>query len=157
MWTQGGSRTLVSRDPRAGSLRASGRLLGNVGDLVTPPSHQLPLPYFMQVDYKANEWLMKNMDPLNDNVASLLHQSTDKLTAEIWKDGENRLPWALSLELCVSLLPTRSANTLVPEAEFWTRIVCSDAELVPEKTVLPVVFSISDRLIAISGQHHTQW
>lgn len=31
---------------------------------------------------------MKNMDPLNDNVAALLHQSTDRLTAEIWKDGK---------------------------------------------------------------------
>lgn len=41
-----------------------------------------------QVDYKADEWLMKNMDPLNDNVATLLHQSTDKFVAELWKDGE---------------------------------------------------------------------
>ncbi|XP_022379588.1 myosin-14 isoform X1 [Enhydra lutris kenyoni] len=44
------------------------------------------LHYAGKVDYKANEWLMKNMDPLNDNVAALLHLSTDKLTAEIWKD-----------------------------------------------------------------------
>ncbi|XP_062948271.1 myosin-14 isoform X2 [Cynocephalus volans] len=46
------------------------------------------LHYAGKVDYKANEWLMKNMDPLNDNVAALLHQSTDRLTAEIWKDVE---------------------------------------------------------------------
>uniref|UniRef100_A0A7N4V0D6 Myosin heavy chain 14 n=1 Tax=Sarcophilus harrisii TaxID=9305 RepID=A0A7N4V0D6_SARHA len=38
------------------------------------------LHYAGKVDYKANEWLMKNMDPLNDSVAALLHQSTDKLT-----------------------------------------------------------------------------
>lgn len=44
---------------------------------------------FVQVDYKADEWLMKNMDPLNDNVATLLHQSTDKFVAELWKDGES--------------------------------------------------------------------
>uniref|UniRef100_A0A2K6C9Y8 Myosin heavy chain 14 n=1 Tax=Macaca nemestrina TaxID=9545 RepID=A0A2K6C9Y8_MACNE len=44
------------------------------------------LHYAGKVDYKASEWLMKNMDPLNDNVAALLHQSTDRLTAEIWKD-----------------------------------------------------------------------
>lgn len=50
------------------------------------------LPRSTQVDYKANEWLMKNMDPLNDNVAALLHQSTDRLTAEIWKDGKVPLP-----------------------------------------------------------------
>lgn len=40
------------------------------------------------MDYKADEWLMKNMDPLNDNVATLLHQSTDKFVAELWKDGK---------------------------------------------------------------------
>lgn len=57
-----------------------------------PASHCPPLPDFIQVDYKANEWLMKNMDPLNDNVAALLHQSTDRLTAEIWKDGKDLLP-----------------------------------------------------------------
>lgn len=42
------------------------------------------------MDYKADEWLMKNMDPLNDNVASLLNQSTDKFVCELWKDGEWR-------------------------------------------------------------------
>lgn len=31
---------------------------------------------------------MKNMDPLNDNVATLLHQSSDKFVAELWKDGK---------------------------------------------------------------------
>lgn len=45
--------------------------------------------FVSQVDYKADEWLMKNMDPLNDNVATLLHQSTDKFVAELWKDGES--------------------------------------------------------------------
>ena len=46
----------------------------------------------LQVDYKADEWLMKNMDPLNDNVATLLHQSTDKFVTELWKDGKPRPP-----------------------------------------------------------------
>lgn len=40
---------------------------------------------------------MKNMDPLNDNVATLLNQSTDKFVSELWKDGElikiNTLQW----------------------------------------------------------------
>uniref|UniRef100_A0A452IEP7 Myosin heavy chain 14 n=1 Tax=Gopherus agassizii TaxID=38772 RepID=A0A452IEP7_9SAUR len=44
------------------------------------------LHYAGKVDYKADEWLMKNMDPLNDNVATLLHQSTERFTAELWKD-----------------------------------------------------------------------
>lgn len=30
------------------------------------------------------------MDPLNDNVASLLNQSTDKFVSELWRDGESR-------------------------------------------------------------------
>lgn len=34
------------------------------------------------------------MDPLNDNVATLLHQSTDKFVAELWKDGERLLSLA---------------------------------------------------------------
>ncbi|NXD58581.1 MYH10 protein, partial [Corvus moneduloides] len=42
--------------------------------------------YAGKVDYKADEWLMKNMDPLNDKVATLLHQSSDKFVAELWKD-----------------------------------------------------------------------
>jgi myosin heavy subunit len=50
-----------------------------------------------QVDYKADEWLMKNMDPLNDNVATLLHQSSDRFVAELWKDGEMSLSLYLSL------------------------------------------------------------
>lgn len=41
-----------------------------------------------QVDYKADEWLMKNMDPLNECVATLLNQSTDKFTAELWRDSK---------------------------------------------------------------------
>lgn len=52
-----------------------------------------------QVDYKADEWLMKNMDPLNDNVATLLHQSSDRFVAELWKDGENELVFVFKLSL----------------------------------------------------------
>lgn len=71
-----------------------------VGSLVTRLS-----ACSIQVDYKANEWLMKNMDPLNDNVAALLHQSTDRLTAEIWKDGKVPLPRACPQMLCPFLPP----------------------------------------------------
>ncbi|KAJ3615221.1 hypothetical protein NHX12_018789 [Muraenolepis orangiensis] len=42
--------------------------------------------YAGKVDYKADEWLMKNMDPLNECVASLLNQSTDKIIANLWRD-----------------------------------------------------------------------
>ncbi|KAM8930417.1 myosin-9 [Pelodytes ibericus] len=44
------------------------------------------LHYAGKVDYKADEWLMKNMDPLNDNIATLLNQSSDKFVSELWKD-----------------------------------------------------------------------
>ncbi|XP_049575497.1 myosin-9 [Syngnathus scovelli] len=42
--------------------------------------------YAGKVDYKADAWLMKNMDPLNECVATLLNQSTDKFTCDLWKD-----------------------------------------------------------------------
>uniref|UniRef100_A0A8C3T375 Myosin heavy chain 11 n=1 Tax=Chelydra serpentina TaxID=8475 RepID=A0A8C3T375_CHESE len=45
--------------------------------------------YAGRVDYSASAWLTKNMDPLNDNVTSLLNQSSDKFVADLWKDGMN--------------------------------------------------------------------
>ncbi|CAB1448845.1 unnamed protein product [Pleuronectes platessa] len=42
--------------------------------------------YAGKVNYKADDWLVKNMDPLNDNVASLLHQSSDTFISELWKE-----------------------------------------------------------------------
>ncbi|XP_025782240.1 myosin-9-like [Puma concolor] len=48
--------------------------------------------YAGKVDYKADEWLMKNMDPLNDNIATLLHQSSDKFVSELWKDEPGDWP-----------------------------------------------------------------
>lgn len=45
------------------------------------------LHYAGKVDYSADQWLMKNMDPLNDNIVALLQASSDSFTREIWKDG----------------------------------------------------------------------
>lgn len=45
------------------------------------------LHYAGKVDYSADQWLMKNMDPLNDNIVALLQASSDSYTREIWKDG----------------------------------------------------------------------
>uniref|UniRef100_A0A8C6R719 Myosin, heavy polypeptide 14 n=1 Tax=Nannospalax galili TaxID=1026970 RepID=A0A8C6R719_NANGA len=67
------------------------------------------LHYAGKVDYKANEWLMKNMDPLNDSVAALLHQSTDRLTAEIWKDEQGGIRHFSSLD-CSPLPPPGPAG-----------------------------------------------
>lgn len=44
--------------------------------------------FLTQVDYKADNWLMKNMDPLNESVVTLLSQSTDKFTADLWRDSK---------------------------------------------------------------------
>lgn len=45
--------------------------------------------YAGRVDYSAAKWLMKNMDPLNENVVSLLQASQDPFVVYIWKDGES--------------------------------------------------------------------
>ncbi|XP_033313699.1 myosin heavy chain, non-muscle isoform X3 [Bombus vosnesenskii] len=44
--------------------------------------------YAGKVDYSAAKWLMKNMDPLNENVVSLLQNSQDPFVCHIWKDAE---------------------------------------------------------------------
>lgn len=44
--------------------------------------------YAGRVDYKAADWRVKNMDPLNDNVVEILQSSKDPLLAEIWKDSQ---------------------------------------------------------------------
>ncbi|KAL1494179.1 hypothetical protein ABEB36_009820 [Hypothenemus hampei] len=45
--------------------------------------------YAGKVDYCANQWLMKNMDPQNENVVSLLQGSQDPFVVHIWKDAES--------------------------------------------------------------------
>ncbi|KAI8119067.1 non-muscle, Myosin heavy chain [Lucilia cuprina] len=44
--------------------------------------------YAGKVDYSAAKWLMKNMDPLNENIVSLLQNSQDPFVVNIWKDAE---------------------------------------------------------------------
>lgn len=44
--------------------------------------------YAGKVDYSATQWLMKNMDPLNENVVQMLQNSTDSIVLQIWKDAE---------------------------------------------------------------------
>jgi len=57
------------------------------------PNYKAPadfsiIHYAGKVEYSAEQWLMKNMDPLNDNVVELLQTSNDPFTREIWKDGK---------------------------------------------------------------------
>ncbi|KAK7484698.1 hypothetical protein BaRGS_00024106 [Batillaria attramentaria] len=51
-------------------------------------AHFSILHYADKVDYSADQWLMKNMDPLNENVVSIMQASTDHFVATIWKDAE---------------------------------------------------------------------
>uniref|UniRef100_A0A0R3S3V9 Myosin heavy chain, nonmuscle n=1 Tax=Elaeophora elaphi TaxID=1147741 RepID=A0A0R3S3V9_9BILA len=44
--------------------------------------------YAGRVDYSADQWLMKNMDPLNENVVALFQNSSDPFVVSIWKDAE---------------------------------------------------------------------
>ena len=64
--------------------------------LVAPlakPNYRTPVDFSIihyagKVEYSADQWLMKNMDPLNDNVVALLQASSDPFTREIWRDGK---------------------------------------------------------------------
>jgi myosin protein heavy chain len=44
--------------------------------------------YAGKVDYNCDQWLMKNMDPLNENIVSLLQESSNEFVKTIWKDAE---------------------------------------------------------------------
>jgi len=41
------------------------------------------------VDYSADQWLTKNMDPLNDNVVELFSNSSVPFISDLWKNVEN--------------------------------------------------------------------
>ncbi|KAJ3614822.1 hypothetical protein NHX12_018392, partial [Muraenolepis orangiensis] len=46
------------------------------------------LHYAGKVDYNATAWLTKNMDPLNDNVTTLLNNSSSTFIQDLWKDAD---------------------------------------------------------------------
>merc|ERR1719342_832941 len=46
------------------------------------------LHYAGQVNYSAAKWLMKNMDPLNENIVQYPQASQDSFVCHIWKDAE---------------------------------------------------------------------
>jgi myosin protein heavy chain len=45
--------------------------------------------YAGRVDYSCAQWLTKNMDPLNDNIISLLGTSSETYIANLWKELDN--------------------------------------------------------------------
>ncbi|XP_077305051.1 myosin-11 isoform X1 [Lithobates pipiens] len=66
------------------------------------------LHYAGKVDYDATNWLTKNMDPLNDNVTSLLNQSSDKFVADLWKDVDRIVGLDQMAKMTESSLPSAS-------------------------------------------------
>jgi myosin protein heavy chain len=44
--------------------------------------------YAGNVEYKADQWLTKNMDPLNENVTKLMSESPDPFVAGLWRDAK---------------------------------------------------------------------
>ena len=44
--------------------------------------------YAGRVDYNGTDWLLKNMDPLNENVVQLLQESGVDFMRTLWKDGK---------------------------------------------------------------------
>ncbi|XP_032649299.1 myosin-11 isoform X1 [Chelonoidis abingdonii] len=64
--------------------------------------------YAGRVNYSANAWLTKNMDPLNDNVTSLLNQSSDKFVADLWKDVDRIVGLDQMAKMTESSLPSSS-------------------------------------------------
>lgn len=44
--------------------------------------------YAGNVEYKADQWLTKNMDPLNENVTKLMAESPDAFVAGLWRDAK---------------------------------------------------------------------
>jgi len=57
--------------------------------------------YAGRVDYCCDQWLLKNMDPLNENVVSLLQDSASDFMRTIWKDGMSaELNFLLVLFVC---------------------------------------------------------
>ncbi|KAL7669521.1 hypothetical protein ACOME3_010173 [Neoechinorhynchus agilis] len=52
-------------------------------------SHDFSIVHYAgRVNYCADQWLLKNKDPLNDNVVALLQSSNEPFVREIWKDAE---------------------------------------------------------------------
>ena len=63
-----------------------------------------------------SNWLVKNMDPLNENIVSLLQNSSDHFTMSIWKDGKrfktnNKQMWASAR---CTFLPPEGLRTCPP-------------------------------------------
>ena len=69
--------------------------------------------YAGRVDYVVDQWLMKNTDPLNENVVQLLQTSADPFVVNIWKDGTlDRQLYSLDESLLLGFCTRQYSSTL---------------------------------------------
>ena len=73
---------------------------GQVSETLMSSIEHLVILY-LQVNYSAAQWLMKNMDPLNENIVQYLQASQDPFVCHIWKDGEQKY-FSLSHFFCTA-------------------------------------------------------
>ncbi|KAE8282747.1 Myosin-11 Myosin heavy chain 11 Myosin heavy chain, gizzard smooth muscle [Larimichthys crocea] len=66
------------------------------------------LHYAGKVDYNADNWLTKNMDPLNDNVTALLNNSSSTFIQDLWKDVDRVVGLETMTKMSESSVPTKS-------------------------------------------------
>ncbi|XP_076001888.1 myosin-11a isoform X2 [Genypterus blacodes] len=64
--------------------------------------------YAGRVDYNAAAWLTKNMDPLNDNVTSLLNNSSSLFVQDLWKDADRVVGLDTIAKMSESSMPSAS-------------------------------------------------
>uniref|UniRef100_A0A8D3EBQ9 Myosin heavy chain 11 n=1 Tax=Scophthalmus maximus TaxID=52904 RepID=A0A8D3EBQ9_SCOMX len=64
--------------------------------------------YAGRVDYNATAWLTKNMDPLNDNVTSLLNNSSSQFVQDLWKDADRVVGLDTIAKMSDSSMPSAS-------------------------------------------------
>uniref|UniRef100_A0A4W5M2G0 Myosin, heavy chain 11a, smooth muscle n=1 Tax=Hucho hucho TaxID=62062 RepID=A0A4W5M2G0_9TELE len=64
--------------------------------------------YAGKVDYNADNWLTKNMDPLNDNVIALLNSSSNTFIQELWKDADRVVGLETMAKMSDSSMPSGS-------------------------------------------------
>ncbi|XP_028826849.1 myosin-11a isoform X3 [Denticeps clupeoides] len=64
--------------------------------------------YAGKVDYNATAWLTKNMDPLNDNVTSLLNNSSSQFVQDLWKEMDRVVGLDTIAKMSDSSMPSGS-------------------------------------------------
>ncbi|XP_074511892.1 myosin-14-like [Sebastes fasciatus] len=68
------------------------------------------LHYAGKVDYNAANWLTKNMDPLNDNVTTLLNASSSIFIQDLWKDADRVVGLETMNKMSESSAPTTKSK-----------------------------------------------